>query len=222
MNRPSFQSIDIWAEWEKDILMILVEALPSLCNVNDMTNDENDITVQLYKIILTVRYNKQKITFGNIVLQTQNQPVNALCVSENESSLRKKPDLLWVFNDENADTPEKSQRYFTIECKCLSTTADDKNYVEKGISRFILNDWGYGRNEKSAAMIGYIKDINSNVHLCRVVEHSKKHNYPEILEYVCENKHVYRYTQTFETREFEPRNFTLHHLWTHIDDHFKK
>ena len=78
MNRPSFQSIDIWAEWEKDILMILAEALPDLCNVSDMKNDENDITVQLHKIILTVRYNNQRITFGNIVLQTQNQPVNAL------------------------------------------------------------------------------------------------------------------------------------------------
>lgn len=220
MNRPSFQSIDIWAEWEKVILRILVEALPDLRNVCDMTNDENDITVQLHKIILRVKFNNQRITFGNIVLQTQNQPVNALCVAENESSLRKKPDLQWVFNDENADTPEKSQRYFTIECKCLSTAVDDKNYVEHGVSRFILNDWSYGIYEKSAAMIGYIKDTNCDAHFCGVVEHSKKHNYPKILEYACEGEHIYRYTQTFETREFEPRNFTLHHLWTRIDNHF--
>jgi len=71
-------------------------------------------------------------------------------------------------------------------------------------------------------MIGYIKDNNCDVHFCGVVEHSKKHNYPAILKNTCENEHVYRYTQTFEIREFKPWNFTLHHLWTYIGKHFKK
>lgn len=204
MNRPSFQSIDIWAQWEKDILMILTKALVLLRNVRNMPNCENGITVILHKSILTIRYNSQKITFGNIVLQTQNQPVNGLYVAENETSLRKKPDLLWVFNDENADTPERSQRYFTIECKCLSLAADDKNYVDKGISRFILNDWGYGRSEKSAAMIGYIKDFNADGHLSRVVEYGKRHSYPAILKCTYGYEHVFKYTQIFKTREFEP------------------
>lgn len=216
MNRPSLYSIDIWTQWEHGILQIMTEALSQLDSYVDTDDTENDITVELHKIILRVRFNCQRVTFGNIMLQTQNQPLNAVGEQENQAALRKKPDLQWVFNDENASTPEKSQRFFTIECKCLSTSAEEQNYVEKGISRFTLDEWGYGRNEKSGMMVAYVKDMDMDKHLNQINKHNERYTYPLLIVCSSVNEDVHRYVQKFETREFEPKRFKLHHLWISV------
>lgn len=216
MNRPSLYSVNIWTQWEHGILQILTEALSQLDHYVDADYTENDITVELHKLILRVRFNNQKIAFGNIMLQTQNQPLNASGEPEDQARLRKKPDLQWVFNDESASIPENCQRYFTIECKCLSTSTEEQNYVEKGISRFVLDEWGYGRNEKSGMMVAYMKDKNTDKHLCQINRHNDKYAYPLLIICPSENEDVCRYIQKFETREFEPKCFHLHHLWVNV------
>ncbi len=218
MNRPSLYSIDIWTQWERGIVQIMTEALSQVDSYVDIDDTENDITVELYKIILRVRFNHQRVNFGSIMIQTQNQPVNAVGEHENQTGLRKKPDLQWVFNDENANTPEKSQRFFTIECKCLSTSTEEQNYVEKGISRFTLNEWGYGRNEKSGMMVAYVKDMDWDKHLRQINKHNKRYTYPLLIICSSESEDVCRYIQNFETREFEPMRFKLHHLWMNVSE----
>lgn len=208
--------MNIWTQWEQGILQIMKEALSQLDHYVDTDYTENDITVELHKIILRVRFNHQRVTFGNIMLQTQNQPLNAVGEQENQIGLRKKPDLQWVFNDENASTPEKSQRYFTIECKCLLTSTEEQDYVEKGISRFTLDEWGYGRNEKSGMMVAYVKDIDTDKHLRQINKHNERYAYSLLISCSSENEVVYRYIQKFETREFEPKRFELHHLWMSV------
>lgn len=214
-NRPSLYAINIWEQWERGILQIMTEALSQLAGYTDTDYTENDITVELHKIILRVKFYNQKIAFGNIMIQTQNQPLNALEEQENQASLRKKPDLQWVFYDESAKVPEKSQRYFTIECKCLSTSTEEQNYVEKGIKRFVMGEWGYGRNEKSAMMVAYMKDQAVDTHLSQVNEYNTQYEYPLLT--ICSEETLYRYIQEFETREFEPKHFSLHHLWVSLD-----
>lgn len=216
MNRPSLYSIDIWTQWERGILQIMTEALSQLNSYVDTDYTENDITVELHKIILRVRFDNQKIAFGNIMLQTQNQPLNAVGERENQTRLRKKPDLQWVFSDENASTPEKSQRYFTIECKCLSTSKEERDYVEKGINRFTLDEWGYGRCEKSGMMVAYVKGMDTDEHLRQINMHNRRYAYPLLSICSSEYEDVCRYIQRFGTREFEPRRFKLHHLWMSV------
>lgn len=222
MNRPSFRSIDIWADCEKSILYTLSEALVFFREYVDASKTENDITVELCKAITDIRFKKQRDTladYGNVINQSQNQPVNALGVAENSVSLRKKPDILWVFYDENADVPEKSQRYFTIECKCLSDRTTTRDYVENGISRFVLNECGYGRNEKSSAMIGYIKAENG-LSYCKIVnEKNQKRCYPILYKISSgiDSAIIERYRQDFITREFKPTRFSIHHLWAYIN-----
>ena len=221
MDRPSFSSIDIWADCERSILQVLLESLILLSDFTDPAKHENDITVDLCKAIKEVRFNKQKRTlsdYGNVVIQAQNQPLNALGIVENNTSLRKKPDMLWVFYDENADVPEKSERYFTIECKCLYNNKTATEYVDEGILRFVLNEWGYGRNEKSSAMIGYIKSGDVISYLERVNESNRNHCYPMMLEElgVTDDDTIKQYIQEFDAREFDPQLFTLYHLWVCI------
>lgn len=217
MNRPSLYSINIWTQWENGILQIMKEALSQLDGYVDTDYTENDITVELYKIILHVVFHNQKTVFGNIMIQTQNQPLNALGERENQARLRKRPDLQWVFYDKHANTPENSQRFFTIECKCVSTSMEEKNYVEKGINRFVLEEWGYGKNEKSGMMVAYVKDKDTDKHLCQINKHNDEHEYPLLIICSGENEDVCRYIQRFETREFEPKRFELNHLWVNVN-----
>ncbi len=223
MNRPSLYAVDIWAQWEAGILEILEEALSQLdeCLKKEYARDEyteNNITTVLHKLMRDIRFYEYKKICGIIQPQAQNEPINALGKQENLARLRKRPDLQWKFYDENADTPEKSQRSFTIECKCLSTTTEEKNYVENGISRFVLAEWGYGEGEKSAAMIGYIKGGTVDKHFSQINKHNEQYNYPLLGSYPNKEQDVYRYEQKFEAREFEPQNFVLHHLWTDISN----
>lgn len=218
MNRPSLYSVNVWEQWERGILNILLEALPQLCDYVEQDYVEDDITTELYKLIMDITFHNRQITFGTIIPQAQNQPINPLGKQENKTRLRKRPDLQWIFNDENASTPEKSRRCFTIECKCLSKSGEEKKYVEKGISRFVLDEWGYGKNEKSAIMIGYMKDESVDKRLCKVNEYNDKCEYPLLIICHSENKAVCRYIQKFETREFEPKCFRLHHLWVNVSN----
>ncbi len=216
MNRPSLYSVNIWEQWERGILNILSEALPRLCDYVEQDYVEDDITTVLYKLIMDIRFRNRQITFGTIIPQAENQPSNELGKQENKTSLRKRPDLQWGFNDENASTPERSQRRFTIECKCISKSGEEKKYVENGICRFVLKEWEYGKNEKSAIMIGYMKDGDVAGRLCKVNKYNDKYAYPLLIIYPSENEAVCRYIQKFETREFEPRRFNLHHLWVNV------
>ena len=216
MNRPSLYSINIWAQWERGILQILSEALPRLCDYVEQDYVEDDITTELCKLIKDIRFHNHQITFGTIIPQAQNQPSNALGKQENKTSLRKRPDLQWVFNDEHASTPERIQRCFVIECKCLSKSGEEKKYVENGIRRFVLKDWEYGKNEESAIMIGYMKDGDADERLCKINKYNDKYAYPLLIICPSVNEGVCRYIQKFETREFEPKCFKLHHLWVNV------
>lgn len=217
MNRPSLYSIDVWAQWERGILQILSEALPRLCEYVEQDYVEDDITTELYKLILDIKFHRNQITFGTISPQGQNHPSNALGKSENKISLRKRPDLQWIFIDENASSPEKSQRCFAIECKCISKSGEEKKYVENGIRRFVLDEWGYGRNEKSSIMIGYMKGGDADGRMCKVNKYSSQYTYPALMICPDENKAVCKLIQEFETREFEPKRFKLYHLWVNVD-----
>ena len=221
MNRPSFHSIDLWADCERSILQVFSESLILLSDFSDAAKHENEITVDLYKAILEVRFGRQKNTLadnGAVAIQTQNQPVHALGVAENDVSLRKKPDMLWMFYDENADVPEKSQRYFAIECKRLYNDRTATEYVKEGILRFVLDEWGYGRYEKSSAMIGYIKSGDMDSHLVKVNENNQKYCLPMIMENpgITDSDAVKQFVQDFDDREFSPAHFTLFHLWAYI------
>lgn len=217
MNRPSLYSINVWTRWEHGILQILSEALPRLCDYVEQDYVEDDITTELYKLIRDITFRNHQITFGTIIPQAQNQPSNELGKQENKTSLRKRPDLQWVFNDEYASTPERTQRCFVIECKCLSKSVEEKKYVENGVSRFVLKEWEYGKNEESAIMIGYMKDKDVDRHLYKINKYNFKYKYPLLIIYPSGNKEVYRYIQKFKKREFEPKCFNLHHLWVNVN-----
>lgn len=221
MNRPSLRSIDIWADCEKSIIATLREALCILNQNTDISKNENGITEDFSKTIHSIRFKRDRATisdYGTITIQTQNQPISPLGISEHENSLRKRPDMLWSFYDENAESPEKSQRHFTIECKCLDDRSSAKDYIEKGVSRFILNDWGYGRGEKSSAMIGYVIASEYTVYREGISKHNQRLHYSDIIETSCEanSNSTKQFVQDFLNREFEPRKFRLHHLWVNL------
>jgi hypothetical protein len=215
MERPNLFILDIWQRHENIVLQTLCEALSVLNLCVTTNNTEDEITIELVKCIRNVVFKKKYVYCGNIVCQANNQPLGGK--DESINRLRKKPDIQWGFVNIYADSVEGLERYFTIECKCLSDSGTANAYVKNGIMRFVLSDYGYGQNEKSGAMIGYIKDNSEDELFINVNIQADKYHLSPVMRYEDnEGKAILKLKQEIEDREFLPYNFTLHHYWVSI------
>ena len=215
MKRPNLFTLDIWQRHENMVLQTLCEALSVLNLCVTANNAEDEITIELVKCIRNVVFNKKYTYSGNIVCQAHNQPLGG--AEESAIRLRKKPDIQWGFINTYADSVEGLERYFTIECKCLSSNSTATAYVKNGILRFVLSDYGYGQNEKSGAMIGYIKENSEDIHFANVNQQTSIYQLFPIAR--CEDndaKDIFKLKQEIVDREFVPYAFTLHHYWVNI------
>lgn len=215
MKRPNLFTLDIWQRHENMVLQTLFEALSGLNLYVTINNTEDEITIELVKCIRNVVFKEKYVYSGNIVCQANNQPLGEK--DENINRLRKKPDIQWGFINTYADSVDKLERYFTIECKCLGDRCTTDLYVKNGIMRFVLSDYGYGQNEKSGAMVGYIKNDSEEEHLKSVNIQAGRYHLLPIGR--CEEnvgKAILKLRQEINDRIFLPHNFTLYHYWVCI------
>lgn len=99
---------------------------------------------------------------SGVSYETRNQPDPDNIFTGQEL---KQPDFLWGYFDPLETDEWRGNRNLTIECKRLGEKTSsqwnlNKNYVENGVSRFISEEYGYGRGVASGAMIGYIESMN--------------------------------------------------------------
>lgn len=215
MIRPSFFSLNIWKRHVNMVLQSLCEALSVLNSHVTICNTEDEITIELVKCIREVVFRKKYDYSGNIVCQANNQPLGIK--DENINRLRKKPDIQWGFINAYADNVEGLERYFTIECKCLSKNATANAYVKNGIMRFVLSNYGYGQNEESGAMIGYLKCRLKNELLININIQVSRYNLLPIIRYDEESTDILKLKQEILARDFSPYNYTLYHYWVNIE-----
>ena len=136
MKRPNLFTLDIWQRHENMVLQTLCEALSVLNLCVTTNNTEDEITIELIKCIRNVVFKEKYVYSGNIVCQANNQPLGGK--DESIYRLRKKPDIQWGFINTYADSVEGLERYFTIECKCLSDSGTANAYVIHKNSPFLF------------------------------------------------------------------------------------
>jgi hypothetical protein len=165
MSEINFKRIRTWEDFQQDIIEVLIEALLLLRKVTNLYDHEDDISRELHFCIMHADYNLEQKGKGTGVAfsyQANNQPHadDKYAVPREKS----KPDFTvsWVDHDERTN-PRNRNHYFVIECKRLGTTLPgspfNKNYVENGVLRFVREDDGYAKGEKSALMIGYVQSM---------------------------------------------------------------
>ena len=62
----------------------------------------------------------------------------------------KRPDFMWGIYDHQEQDPDKSVKFYTLECERLGAAPIrnpayelNVNYISKGIRRYILAEWAY-------------------------------------------------------------------------------
>lgn len=129
------------------------------------SHEEDDISFILHDCLKEANAKLRKGGRGvphYFIYQGQNQPSPG--DRSRDRHLKKRPDFLWGMLDDTQTDVRRSQRFYCIECKRLGKylRADriyNQFYVENGVARFVLEEWGYAKSEQEATMIAYVHSM---------------------------------------------------------------
>jgi len=166
MSQPHISRLSIWEKHESRVIDVLLAALEILQIKLGLAPSEIDLNRELYFCLLEA--NRQQWAMGNgfdhpPISEAKNPPYpDDVQRARRESKI---PDFQWGFIDHTILDPRHSARYFVFECKRLGKPprADwvlNENYFYHGILRFMTEEHGYAKGEKSGAMVGYIQSMD--------------------------------------------------------------
>jgi len=164
MSGIRLSQLHTWATHEANAREVLLEALTSLKEEENLPIKENDVSRKLLFCIR--RANRLLSDKGRgvphpITYQAQNAPdASDLQATRSE---RKIPDFQWGITDQTVENPTKADRHLIIECKRLGKLPSggilNAKYVEDGVLRFITEEHRYGKYTDSGIMIGYVQNM---------------------------------------------------------------
>ncbi|MHB1420733.1 MAG: hypothetical protein ACYCX4_14330 [Bacillota bacterium] len=228
MKQPLIKKLNIWERHEKEVLIILTEALNALRGEVTGLESEDDITRAL---ILKMRsINRERLKNGRGINNTiSGQMVNQPRYEDElgQSRERKIPDIQWGFVNPHATNPDYFERQYCIECKCLGQPLNSRcsYYVNNGIQRFLTVEHGYAKGECSSTMIGYVLSLDLDTILDKVNLITSEICIPEL---VLKQDHWNEYGVSnlghwLNRVELKPSDFYLHHFWVDLrPDNFSK
>jgi hypothetical protein len=222
MAQPKLTKLDIWKKHEESVLEILVRALLRLRNHPNLEEQEDLISRSLYYYIQEAQAELEDsgvVLNFNFVYHAHNQPLSSDTTPTNREN--KIPDFICGMRNHLELNPFMRSRNFVIECKRLGNptpSVTNKKYVSEGILRFCTEEHGYGKGEKTSAMLGYVQRMGFEEILREV------NNYVTIetllpinLIGTWQEKGVSQLTQVIE-RVINPSTFTLLHIWVDLRD----
>ncbi|MEA5529212.1 hypothetical protein VB638_06340 [Dolichospermum sp. UHCC 0684] len=228
MIRISRQREDIWTRHEKRVLEIFKLALKMLREESSLPDNENEINRKLCLLVRRANGDLQNQNQGiewPITYESNNQP-DADDVTQSTREF-KRPDFQWGVCDTNELDPDRRDKFYIIESKRLgspssSTWIFNKNYVVRGIKRFVDPEWSYGKSSHSGAMIGYIQYMELQTILEEVNTNAASELLPNItISSDGEQPDITRLDQRLEREQIQPTPFDLRHLWVDLKHHYK-
>jgi hypothetical protein len=211
--------VPLWDNHERRVLSVLRGALDLLA-AQRPTGDEADLNRALYGCILTANANIRKAGGEAFdyppTWEGRNPPTPATLALPAE---RKIPDFLWGYIDHNANDAQEGARLFCIECKKLGArTAAGRiftvDYITHGVHRFVHQDWRYGKDVPSGAMVGYVENLRSTDILREVNAAAKRSALPSLRRAGSSGSRE-ELEHTLK-RTFAVSPFLLRHMWTRI------
>lgn len=217
----------LWQRHEELILEVFFLALKLLCKEQFLPKDEDEITEKLSVKARKANFKLNRQDRGLGYPPTWQGQIAPGTESEVGSTFtRKIPDFQCPYKDESAKNAEQAYLSYCVECKRLGKTLDsgwnlNKNYVQKGISRFLTAEHSYGKAAESGAMIGYVQNMEIdtvNKEVNQYIGQVKKHEIPPIKfppNGFSQGKTV-SITQQLERTEVLPSKFNLRHVWVDL------
>jgi len=224
VSRPNLFELPVWEHFEQSVQEIFDRGLLALAEEPRLPLEEDPLNRRLLHCCRRANHALRKEGRGlpsPIFYEANNQPLAD--DPDRASRLRKRPDFQCGLHDDLAEDPDKSDLFYTIECKRLGqpTRPDwvlNRNYVGNGILRFIMAEWGYAEGAPSGMMIGYIQTMEPEQILSEVNEASLAQGVslisPSPQAWTTQgltilNPHVI-------VRNLEPRMVCLSHHWLDI------
>jgi hypothetical protein len=211
----------LWAEHERLLLEVFTRALRKLQASTDLASNEEGISDRLEDAA-------REATF---VLKLDYPPKRELPrqrVSDTESDgpgSRKRPDFTCEIRDLAATSSAEAWLYYHVECKCLGKPPSrnwvyNRNYVTKGIYRFLDSEFGYGERAFTGAMIGYVLSMSFDEILVEVNGHlgdpSALGATPPIRFLEPCHDGLATADQVLDRVLVRPRHFVLRHMWVDL------
>jgi hypothetical protein len=221
MTRPRLSAALTWPRFESAVHAVFTEALRRLATRTQLESAEEPINFELYWLSREVHYEMLKSTQGSIpfaiMFDSRNQPEPDDTVRS--SRLKKRPDFGCVITDPQAADFRSAQIGYYLECKRLGhaegTWILNENYSEHGVCRFMREESAYAKGCKSAAMIGYIQNMEPEDVLADVNSFATKRQVPSLSKAVAAwaAQDVTRLSQAPLKRAFDSSRVEVKHFW---------
>jgi len=214
--------LDTWSNHENRVTEVFGAALALLCKQRELPTREADLNRRLWFCIHQANRILHSRDRG-LVCPPSFDAKNCPDADDGERAARedKRPDFSCGFYDHQEIDPNKSAKFFVIECKRLGapygTWILNRNYIRHGVQRFVKPESGYGKSVRSSAMIGYIQSMEPNDILAEVNEEGSENQLSTIkLSGRWRNGAVSQLEQTLTRLKISPALFHLHHLWADL------
>ena len=214
-------SRSFWARHERLLLKVFLLALESLRKCDDLPKAEDDLSDRL-----AVTSRKAAFALGLDYPPKRELPRQPESETDiDDSGAGKRPDFTCEVRDIAATRSADAWLYFHVECKCLGeppsrTWIYNKNYVDKGIRRFLDPEHGYGERASSGVMIGYVLSMSFerileevNTYLGEPTEFGSA---PLIRFPNARPGGIARTAQMLDRLRVAPRRFALRHMWVDL------
>lgn len=176
---------DTWAKFELRVLEIVSLALQMLRQEAPLPKDEVELNQKLCNYIHLAAFKLKGSSRGfdvPTVMEACNQPYASDALRA--PHLKKIPDFQWSIYDDQATDPQYFKKTYTVECKRLGQQKGwplNENYIRNGVIRFITLDHRYAVFCRSAAMVGYVQNMDMNDILNEVNTHAASHSIPVLI-----------------------------------------
>ena len=224
MARPHLSEIDSWSNHEARVLEVFTLALELLIEQPELPKEEVDINRKLYFCIHRANRTLSKGN-GGLICPPSFDSKNPPDADDEKRSKRedKRPDFSCGIYDDQETEPDRSAKFYVVECKRLGLPSSptwilNKNYVSYGIIRFVNPDWGYGKSASSGAMVGYVQSMELSDIFSEVNCNTRNVGLGLLVMAAngLQDNGVSRLEQDLNRLEIRPSQFRLRHLWVDI------
>jgi len=237
MSQPLIGNKNSWSNFEKYVLEIFNIALVMLQENTSLPIEEDSVTGDSLNRQLDICLSHAALKWEQIhETEIPTSPSPNLRQQPDLSSdeimhdyERTKPDFQWTLKDRsgNSDNLNSIYKSYAIECKRIGKDISsrrnlNKEYVSKGILRFITNSHRYGQFTSSGLMIGYVQSSDLQVILDEINTTAISSTLPElVISPQGSEQSISRLDHKLQRPDIEPSPLELRHLWVDLRHHYE-
>jgi hypothetical protein len=224
MDRPRLSLAVNWSDFEKAVHRVFLDALRRLCLYERLPTAEPSISLEIFHLALAAH--QDQYLSGDCLYQftiepdatSKPQPDDAAP----DSRLKKRPDFACTMKDMQAVHSSLSQVSYYLECKRLGQPEGElvfnNLYSAKGMARFMTEEHQYAKGCESAAMIGFIEDMEPDTVFGEVNSFATGRAIPSLTKAAAgwrSGEATVMPTVSLK-RSFDANPILLHHFWVDL------